>query len=121
MTVVAWTLQIVLALAFLVTGALKLLRPRAVLVGTGMAWVEDFSDIAVKTLGVVEVLGAVGLILPAVTGVAPILVPLAAAGLALTMVAAIVVHARRQETVVPPLVLGLLAATLAVLRLLHPV
>ncbi|HET7901849.1 MAG TPA: DoxX family protein, partial [Candidatus Nanopelagicales bacterium] len=48
-------------------------------------------------IGVLEVLGAIGLILPGITGIAPFLVPLAATGLALLMIGAIVVHARRGE------------------------
>ena len=121
MSVVAWILQIVLALVFLGAGVTKLARPRPALVGAGMAWVDDFSDSTVKTIGVLEVLGAVGLILPAVTGVATWLVPVAAVGLALTMAGAVVVHVRRKETYVPPLVLGVLALALAVIRLGTPV
>ena len=69
MGVVAWILQIVLALAFLAAGGMKLARPRPALVGAGMGWAEDFSDSAVKGIGAVEVLGALGLILPALTGI----------------------------------------------------
>jgi hypothetical protein len=81
-----------------------------------MAWVEDFSDPAIRTIGGLEFLGALGLILPAVTGIAPILVPLAAVGLAITMFGAIVVHVRRGDgtlLVVVPLVLGLTAIFVA--------
>lgn len=120
MIVVAWILQVVLALAFLAAGGMKLVRPRPALVGAGMGWAEDFSDPAVKTIGALEVLGALGLVLPALFGVATWLVPVAAIGLALTMAGAVVVHVRRKETVVPPLVLGVLALVLAVLRLAYP-
>jgi flagellar biosynthesis component FlhA len=64
----------------------------------------------------VEVLGALGLILPAVTGIAPVLVPLAATGLAIVMVFAAAVHVRRGDglaAAVPAIVLGLLAAFVA--------
>lgn len=81
-----------------------------------MAWAGNFSDGTVKTIGALEVLGALGLTLPALTGVAPVLVPIAAVGLALTMTGAVAVHVRRKETVVPPLVLGVLAVAVAVLR-----
>jgi uncharacterized membrane protein YphA (DoxX/SURF4 family) len=120
-SVVAWILQIVLALAFLAAGGMKLARPRPALVGAGMGWADDFSDNAVKGVGVVEVLGGIGLILPAITGVATWLVPVAAIGLALTMAAAVVVHVRRTESFVPPLVLGVLALVLAVIRFGAPV
>ncbi|QKE83164.1 DoxX family protein [Arthrobacter sp. NEB 688] len=98
MNIVLWVVAVVLALAFLAAGAMKLTRPKAALAESGLAWVEDFSPGAVKGIGAVEVLGALGLVLPAVTGIAPVLVPLAATGLALTMLGAAVVHGRRGET-----------------------
>jgi len=116
MNIVVWILQIVLALAFLVSGGMKLVRPRPALVASGMGFAEDYSDGAVKGIGALEVLGAIGLILPALTGIAPILTPIAALGLALVMIGAIVVHVRRKEQFVPPLVLGVLALAVAVLR-----
>jgi hypothetical protein len=114
--IVVWVLQIVVALAFLAAGAVKLVRPRPALVSSGMAWADDYSDGGVKGIGALELIGAVGMILPAVTGIAPVLVPLAALGLALVMAGAVVVHLRRKETPVPPLVLGVLALVVAVLR-----
>lgn len=120
MTVVAWILQIVLALAFLGAGGMKLARPKPALVAAGMGYAEDFSAPAIKTIGLLEVLGAIGLVLPAVTGIASWIVPVAAIGLALTMVGAVVVHVRRKEPFVPPLVLGVLALLLAVLRFAYP-
>ena len=63
----------------------------------GGGWVLDFSAGFVKALGAVEILGAVGLILPALLDIAPILVPLAAVGLALIMVGAATVTFRRHE------------------------
>lgn len=121
MTVVAWILQIVLALVFLGAGGMKLARPKPALVAAGMGYAEDFSEPAIKTIGALEVLGAIGLILPAVTGIAPVLVPLAALGLALAMAGAVVVHVRRKEPFIPPLVLGVLALLLAILRFAVPV
>ncbi|MDI6103498.1 DoxX family protein [Actinoplanes sp. NEAU-A12] len=82
-----------------------------------MTWTEDFSAGAVKAIGAAEALGAIGLILPAVTGVAPVLVPLAATGLALAMIGAAVVHARRGETqamaMAPSVVLLILTVVVA--------
>lgn len=115
MSVVAWILQIVLAVAFLAAGVMKLARPRPALVGAGMGWAEDYSDGAVKGIGALEVLGAIGLVLPALTGVAPILTPIAALGLAAVMAAAVVVHVRRKEAYLPALVLGVLSLALAVI------
>ncbi|MGI9003831.1 MAG: DoxX family protein [Pseudonocardia sp.] len=116
MNIVVWILQIVLALAFLASGGMKLARPRPALVASGMGFAEDFSDGAVKGIGALEVLGAIGLILPALTGIAPILTPIAALGLALVMVGAVVVDVRRKDQFVPALVLGVLALAVAILR-----
>lgn len=112
-----WILNVLLAGVFALAGAVKLLRSRDALLrsGPGMAWTKDFSDGAVKTIGSLEIFGAVGLILPLATGVAPFFTPLAAFGLMIVMVGAMTVHARRGENVGLPLVLGLLAAVSAVI------
>jgi DoxX-like family len=69
----------------------------------------DFSAGAVKAVGTLEVLAAVGLILPAALDIAPVLVPLAAVGLVLLMVGAITTHLRRHETQAMVVTLPLLA------------
>jgi uncharacterized membrane protein YphA (DoxX/SURF4 family) len=94
--VVIWVLQILLALAFVAAGLTKLTRPRQQL-ATTMGWVEDFPDPGVRAIGALELLGALGLLVPALTGIATILVPIAAVGLALLMVGAAVTHRRRGE------------------------
>lgn len=96
MNILLWILAGVLAALFLAAGAMKLSRPKEALAST-MGWVESFSAGTVKLIGTLEVLAALGLVLPAVTGIAPVLVPLAATGLVLVMVGAIVVHLRRGE------------------------
>lgn len=63
-----------------------------------MDWVENMPASAVKLIGLLEVVGALGLILPLLLSVAPILTPFAAIGLAIVMAGAIVLHARRNET-----------------------
>jgi uncharacterized membrane protein YphA (DoxX/SURF4 family) len=97
MNVAVWVLQVLLALAFLVAGVVKSTQPRQKL-ATSMGWVEDFSDNTVRTIGVLELLAGIGLLLPSVTGVATVLVPLAAVGLALLMLLAALTHRRRGET-----------------------
>lgn len=96
MNIALWIVAVVLAVAFGMAGLMKLTQPRAKL-AESMGWVNDFSPGAVKTIGALEVLGAVGLLLPAVVNVAPVLVPVAATGLAIVMLGAMVVHARRGE------------------------
>ena len=95
--VALWILASVLALAFLAGGLQKLTRSRERLAASGLAFVEDFSDRAVRTIGALEVLAAVGLVVPAALDVLPIVVPLAASGLVLLMIGAAVVHQRRGE------------------------
>ncbi|NMO01058.1 DoxX family protein [Gordonia sp. TBRC 11910] len=97
MNVALWIIAIVLAVAMGLAGLMKVSQSKEKLAAAGLRWVEDFSPNAVKTIGALEVLGAIGLFLPAVTNIAPILVPVAAVCVALVMVGAIVVHARRSE------------------------
>lgn len=83
-------------------------RPRHEL-QENIEFLEDFSDSAIKAIGAVEVLGAIGLILPAALDIAPILVPVAAVGLAIDQVLAAGVHLRRSEAQMVPINVVLLA------------
>src|SRR5688500_18754188 len=96
MNIVLWGITAILAIAFGLAGVMKATAPREKL-AENMDWVEDFSDRTVKLIGVMEVLGAVGLVLPAALDIAPVLTPLAASGLALMMLLAALTHARRKE------------------------
>ncbi|UOZ02759.1 DoxX family protein [Amycolatopsis sp. WQ 127309] len=115
MNVALWIIAGLLALAFLAAGAMKLLQPKEKLAAAGMAWTEDYSGGSVKGIGAIEIVGAIGLILPALLVIVPILTPIAATGLAITMLAAIVVHVRRKENqaLAAPVVLLILSAVLA--------
>jgi uncharacterized membrane protein YphA (DoxX/SURF4 family) len=97
MNLALWIIAIVLAVAFAGSGLMKLVVPKDKLVTAGQGWAQDYSQTNIRLIGFVEIVGAVGLVLPAAVHIAPILVPLAAVGLALVMVGAIVVHARRKE------------------------
>ncbi|MEU4195229.1 DoxX family protein [Kribbella sp. NPDC026611] len=98
MNVFLWILAGVLAAFFLAAGLTKLSQSRRkLLANPNMKWVEDFSAGTVKLIGTAEVLGAIGLILPAVLDIAPMLVPLAATGVGLIMLGAIITHVRRKE------------------------
>lgn len=105
----------VTALAFLGAGAMKVLRPKTALHDAGLKWVDKFSPTVVKLIGMAEILGALGLILPTALNVAPILSPVAGLCLAALMTGAIVVHLRRSESPAPPLALAVLAIASAVL------
>jgi uncharacterized membrane protein YphA (DoxX/SURF4 family) len=114
MGIALWIVQVLLAAAFLVSGMTKLSQPKEKLV-KNMAWVEDFSQGAVRIIGALEVLGAIGIVLPALTGILPWLTPLAAAGLVLTMIGAALTHLRRAEysVITVPAVVLILAAFVA--------
>jgi uncharacterized membrane protein len=113
-----WIVTSILSLTFLASGAVKLARPRQTLVRSGYAWAEDFSDSAVWWIGMCEVLGALGLLLPGLLGVVPALVPAAAAGLTVLMAAAMVTHLRRGEArqAAVPIVLAAVAFLVAIMR-----
>nr|WP_055615393.1 DoxX family protein [Streptomyces phaeochromogenes] len=99
MNVALWVVATLLALVFLGAGAAKLAQSKEKLTASpNMAWATDFSPGAIRTIGSLEVLAAIGLILPAAVDIAPDLVPLAASGLALTMFGAAILHSRRGET-----------------------
>ncbi|MBP2324459.1 putative membrane protein YphA (DoxX/SURF4 family) [Kibdelosporangium banguiense] len=115
MNVVLWVIASLLAAVFLVAGGMKLVQPREKLASNGLEWTEDFSAGLVRFIGTAEVLAAVGLILPALLGIAEVLVPLAAVGVVLLMIGAAITHGRRKEAQLIPanLVLLVLAAVVA--------
>jgi DoxX-like family len=113
-----WGLQIVLALAFAGSGSLKLITAKDTLEQQpNMGWAAEFSQWQIRAIGGAEVAGAVGLIAPAATGIAPILSPIASAGLAAIMGGAAKTHIDRGEPPYAPLVLGVLSIVVAVGRL----
>jgi hypothetical protein len=118
MNITLWIVAGLLALIFLATGTLKLTQPKAKLAASGQGWTEDFSNGAVKGIGTLEVLGALGLILPALLDTATILVPLAATGLVLLMTGAAITHARRGEypNIAANVILAGLALFIAIAR-----
>ena len=116
MSIALWIAAIVLAIAMLGAGSMKLIRSREQLVAMSMGYAAHFPPGAIKAIGALEVLAAIGLILPALTGIAPVLVPLAATGVAIIMVGAIITHLRLREPFgksVPAIVLLLLAIFVA--------
>jgi hypothetical protein len=113
-----WIVAGILAVVFLVASCTKLFVPKEKLAGMGGAasrWVEDFSPGALKAIGALEFLAAVGLIVPAVLGIAPVLVPLAATGAVLLFAGAVIMRLRRGEkaTIIADLVYLAMAAFVA--------
>ncbi|MEU6387988.1 DoxX family protein [Streptomyces sp. NPDC046939] len=91
MNIVYWLLAAPLALVHLYGGALKAVRSRDRL-RPMMAWVDRVPLPALRALGVVEILGAAGLVLPPLTDIAPALAVAAAAGFVVLQVGAVAVH-----------------------------
>lgn len=117
MEIVIWIATAILAGMFAIAGITKLATPKDKLFENGMTYVEDFSDQTIKVIGGLEVLAAIGLILPGITDVAQILVPIAAVCALLTMIGAVATHLRRGEKMVAmPVALGVLAAFVAIMR-----
>lgn len=96
MNMALWIVQILLALVFGLAGMMKLTQPKEKL-AQQMKWVEGFAPNTVKAIGAVEILGALGVVLPTLTGILPILTPLAAVGLILTMIGAAFTNLRHKE------------------------
>ena len=108
---ILWIVQVLLAALFLFAGGMKLVMPIETLKEQ-----SQMSGGFLRFIGVVEVVGGLGLVLPGLTGIAPILTPLAAAGLVIVMVGATVVSLPGGVLVLIPFAVGVLAAWIAVGR-----
>jgi hypothetical protein len=110
MTKALWVVQGLLAAVFLFAGGMKLVLPIEAMAGP-----VELPGLFLRCLGVVEVLGALGVILPGLLGIRPGLTPLAAAGLVVIMIGATAITLWSGEVVsaLIPLVVGLLAAFVA--------
>ncbi|MDF2649991.1 MAG: DoxX family protein [Paenibacillus sp.] len=114
MNLALWIAAGLLAVVALTGGIIKAFMPKEKLTKYHfMGWVEDFSVGFLKTIGVLEILAAVGLILPAVVNIAPVLVPVTAVCWVLVMIGAINIHLRHGEPVVGNLIYLALAAFIA--------
>ncbi|MGA2454541.1 MAG: DoxX family protein [Solirubrobacteraceae bacterium] len=102
MNTIIWIAQGILAAVFLAAALLKLTNTRAALKDK-TPYVEDFTDSQVKAIGTLEVLTAIGVVLPAALKILPVLSPIAACGQALTMIAAAATLIRRGEHAHVPL------------------
>ncbi|PSK97900.1 DoxX-like protein [Haloactinopolyspora alba] len=114
MNTALWSVAGLLAVVLLGSSS-KMFVPKeklAGMLGEASRWVEDFSPGALRAIGAIELLGAVGLVLPAVLDIAPVLVPMAASGVVVLFTGAVITRLRRGEraTIVVDLVyLGLAA------------
>lgn len=99
MNTALWITAGVVAAGFVIGGTALLLLPKEKYraLGANQHWVDDFGNGHLKTIGTIKVLGAIGLVLPAAVGVAPLLAPIAACGLMLFMAGAATTRLRRSE------------------------
>ena len=110
-----WVAQAALAAMFLMAGFMKLTTAPAEMVAMGMLWAENTPVALIRFIGLAEVLGAIGLILPAATRIMPRLTKLAALGLAVIMVFAFGLHSVRGEFEVLPMNVILFALAVLVI------
>ena len=112
MNIILWIIQILLALLFLFAGGMKLVLPTETLQQMGSPNQILLPGLLMKFIGVCEVLGGLGLILPGLLRKRPNLTPLAAAGLVIIMIGAVVLGIAGDGPVagVFPLIVGLLCA-----------
>ena len=92
-----WLAQVMLAALFLFSGVMKSTQSEQKLVASGQTGVEGLPRPLIRFIGISEILGAAGLVLPLLSNVMPVLTPLAAMGLGLIMILAAIVHYRRNE------------------------
>lgn len=104
-----WAAQVLVAGVFLMAGSMKLTAPVEALQAQ-MPWVKGALGGAVRFIGLAEVLGGLGLLLPAATRIVPVLTPVAASGLTVVMGLATITHITRGEFEMIPVTLTIGAA-----------
>ena len=109
-----WIAQVLIFLAFASAGLAKLLMPIPQL-GAMMPWAGQYSEAFVRAIGVIDLAGGIGVLLPALTRIMPSLTVLAALGCSVLQVFALVFHFSRGEAAVTPLNFVLLALAVFVL------
>ena len=113
MLIAVWIVSGIVAAIYLLAGGRKVTTPAQKLPET-FPFVKLTGVPLLRVIGALEVLGAVGVIVPALTGILPILTPVAAAGLVVIQIGAIIVHAREREFKVIPINVVLLVLPLFV-------
>jgi uncharacterized membrane protein YphA (DoxX/SURF4 family) len=117
MNTLIWIIQVLLAVVFAMAGMTKSTQTKEKLVKS-LPWVNDYSMATIRFIGIAELLGAIGLIVPWYTGIMPLLTPAAAVGFAVTMILAAIHHSRKREyrSVSMNVILFFLAVTVATYR-----
>jgi uncharacterized membrane protein YphA (DoxX/SURF4 family) len=116
MNIVLWIAQGLLVVMYLMAGSMKAFQPAKVRENPQMTWAHTRPDGFIRFVGISELLGALGLILPMVTGILPWLTPIAAIGLSLIQVLAIVTeHLPKKEFNIIPMNVVLLVLSIFVI------
>jgi hypothetical protein len=118
MEIAYWIVAGLTAAAFVFTGVFKLVQSKEQLKAKGMNWTDQFSQGAIRGIGAAEILGALGLIVPPATGIAPVLAPIAGLGLVVVMAGAARAHRALGEPIIVNVVLAVFALASAVLGFL---
>jgi len=109
-----WVGQVLLAGVYVMAGFMKVSQPIDALVASGLTYAGDYPELLTRFIGTMEILGAIGIILPAATRILPGLTPLAAVGFSVIQVLAFGLHTMRGEYGVLPVNIVLLALSLFV-------
>jgi hypothetical protein len=115
MQIALWIASGLLAFAMVGAGGFKLATPRVKLMER-MNWATTWSDGNVKLLGLAEVLGGIGVVVPHLTGIWPVLTPIAAVCLVVLMIGAVKTHVDLKESAAPPAILALVGVFVALGR-----
>lgn len=105
MEITIWILKGLLAALFAFAGLSKLFLPKAKVIDMGMKSLVNLGEQQIKVIGLLEVLGAAGLILPVLLTIYPILSGVAALCLGLTMIVAAKTHLQLKLPVIPNVVI----------------
>ena len=97
MNILLWIIQSVITILLLYTGIIKIIYPREIIKVKLGPWIDDFTNLSLRMIGVVEILVGLGLVLPYLLHIYPFLTPLAALGLIWTMIGASMAHLKRKE------------------------
>ena len=117
MNLALWIVQVLLAVAFIAAGSMKVFGYEKYKAMSEKNGPPDLKRVLVMFIGLAELAGAIGIVLPMAADVAPWLSPIAAAGLATVMLLAVVYHVRRHEPPAAPAGLLLLSLFVTVGRL----
>lgn len=108
MKIALWIAQIFVGLAFVLIGGMMLLQSKSDIIANGLVVIVDFDPSLIKFIGLLEILGGIGIILPHRTKMMPILTPLASIGLIILMLGALITHFVNNDVsgIAPALFLG---------------